>query len=149
MVSHLRWAVSIEYALDFKNLVHRKYTFHFSYVGFCCPVSQSCRTLCEPIGCSPSGFPVLHYLLGLLRHMSIVSMMPSNHIICPLLLPSVFPSIKVFSNELAPRIGWPKYWSFSISPSNEYSGLISFRINWFMLIIYWHNLCPTLCHPLN
>ena len=62
--------------------------------------------------------------------------MPSNHLIlsCPLLfLPSIFPSIRVFSNELALRIRWPKYWSlsFSISPSNEYSGLISLRIDWF------------------
>ena len=65
--------------------------------------------------------------------------MPSNHLIfCHplLLLPSVFPSIKVFSSELALRINWPKYWSFSfsISPSNEYSGLISFRIDWFDLL---------------
>ena len=64
--------------------------------------------------------------------------MPSNHLIlcCPLLfLPSIFPSIRVFSNELALHIRWPKYWSFSfsISPSNEYSGLISFKIDWFDL----------------
>ena len=62
--------------------------------------------------------------------------MPSNHLIlCPplLLLPSIFPSIRVFSNESALRLRWPKYWSFSISPSNEYSGLISFRIDWFNL----------------
>ena len=71
--------------------------------------------------------------------MSIESMIPSNHLIfCRplLLLPSIFPSIRVFSNELALRISWPKYWSFSfsISPSNEYSGLISFRIDWFDLL---------------
>ena len=71
--------------------------------------------------------------------MSTESIMPSNHLIfCHplLLLPSVFPSIKVFSSELALRINWPKYWSFSfsISPSNEYSGLISFRIDWFDLL---------------
>ena len=63
--------------------------------------------------------------------------MPSNHLIlcCPLLLlPSIFPSIRVFSNESALHISWPKYWSFSISPSNEYSGLISFRIGWFDLL---------------
>ena len=71
--------------------------------------------------------------------MSIESVMPFNHLIlhCPLLLlPSVFPSIRVFSNELALHIRWPKYWSFSfsISPSNEYSGLISFWINWFDLL---------------
>ena len=73
---------------------------------------------------------------NLLKLMSIESVMPSNHLIlCHplLLLPSIFPSIRVFSNELALHIGWPKCWrfSFSISPSIEYSGLISFRINWF------------------
>ena len=69
--------------------------------------------------------------------MSIELVVPSNHLVlcCPLLLvPSVFPSIRVFSNELALRIRWLKYWSFSISPSNEYSGLISFRIDWFDLL---------------
>ena len=70
---------------------------------------------------------------------SIESVMPSNHLILchPLLLPpSIFPSIRVFSNESAPRIRWPKYWSlsFSISPSNDYSGLISFRIDWLDLL---------------
>ena len=73
------------------------------------------------------------------KPMSTVSMMPSNHLIlcCPLLLlPSIFPSIGVFSNESVLRIKWPKYWSFSfrISPSNEYSGLISFRMNWLDLL---------------
>ena len=66
--------------------------------------------------------------------MSIELVMPSNHLTlcCPLLLPlSIFPSIRVFSNESILHIRWPKYWSFSISPSNEYSGLISFRIDWF------------------
>ena len=71
--------------------------------------------------------------------MFIESVMPSNHLIlcCPLVLPpSIFPSIRVFSNESVLRIRWPNYWSFSfnISPSNEYSGLISFRINWFNLL---------------
>ena len=78
---------------------------------------------------------------SLLRLMSIESMMPSNRLIlcCPLhLLSSIFPSLRVFSNELALRIRWPKYWnfSFSISPSNEYSGLISFRIDWFDLTVH-------------
>ena len=71
---------------------------------------------------------------SLLKFMSIESLMPWSHLIlcCPLLLPSIFPSIRVFSNESALRIRWPKYWSFrfSISPSNEYSGLISFSIGW-------------------
>jgi len=71
--------------------------------------------------------------LSLLKLMSIESVMPSNHfILChSLLLPSIFPSIRVFPNESAFCIRWPKYWSFSISLSNEYSGLISFRIDWF------------------
>ena len=70
---------------------------------------------------------------NLLKFMSIESGMPSNHLIlcCSLLLPSVFPSIRVFSNTLALCIRWSKYWSFSISPSNEYSVLIFFRIDWF------------------
>ena len=75
---------------------------------------------------------------SLLKLMSIESMMPSNHLIlcCPLLLPSIFPSIRVFSKQLALHIRCPKYWSFSfsISPSNEYSALISFRIDWFNLL---------------
>ena len=76
---------------------------------------------------------------SLLKLMSIESMMLPNHLIlCHplLLLPSVFPNIRVFSDEPALRIRWPKYWSFSfsISPSNEYSGLISFRIDWFVLL---------------
>ena len=69
--------------------------------------------------------------------MSIELLMPSNHLIlCHplLLLPSIYPSIRVFSSESVLRIRWPKYWSFSISPSNEYSGLISFRIDWFDLL---------------
>ena len=76
---------------------------------------------------------------SLLKLMSIELVMPSNHLIlCHplLLLPSIFPSIRVFSSELAPSIRWSKYWSFSfsISPSSEYSGLISFRIDWFDLL---------------
>ena len=63
-------------------------------------------------------------------------MMPSNHLIvcCPLLLPAIYPRIRIFTNELALCIRWPKYWSFIISPSNEYSGLISFRMDWFDLL---------------
>ena len=76
---------------------------------------------------------------SLLRLMSIQLVMPSNHLIlcCPLfLLPSIFSSIRVFPNESLPRMRWPKYWSFSfsISPSNEYSGLISFRMDWLDLL---------------
>ena len=85
-------------------------------------------------------FPVLNNSRSLLNVMSIKSMMPSNHVnlCCPLLLqPSIFPSIRVLPDESALHIRWPKYWSFSlsISPSNEYSGLISFGIDWFDLAV--------------
>jgi len=83
--------------------------------------------------CSTPGFPVHHKLQSFLRLMSIELVILSNHLIlcCPLLLlPSIFPSIRVFSNESVLRIRWPKYWSFSINPSKEYSGLISFRMDW-------------------
>ena len=85
------------------------------------------------------GFPVLAISWTLLKLMSIESVMPSDHVIlCHplLLLPSIFPSIRVFSNESVLRIRWPKYWSFSfsISPSNEYLGLIFFRMNWLDLL---------------
>ena len=88
---------------------------------------------------------------SLLKFMSIESVMSSNHLIlCHplLLLPSVFPSIRVFSNESTLRIRWPKYWSFgfSISPSNEYSGLISFRMDWFDLLAVQRTLQSLLQH---
>ena len=86
---------------------------------------------------------------SLLRLMSIESVMPSNQLIlCPplLLLPSIFPSIRVFFNESALCIRWPKYWSFRISPSNEYSGLISFRIDWFDLLAVQGTLKSLLRH---
>ena len=87
----------------------------------------------------------------LLKLMSIVSVMPSNHLIlcCPLLLlPSIFPSIRVFSNQSVLRIRWPKYWSFSfsISPFKEYSGLISFRIDWLDLLAVQGTLKSLLQH---
>ena len=114
-------------------------------------VAPSCLTLCDPMDCSTPGFPVLHYVQSLLKLMSIESMMPSNHLIlCHplLLLPSIFPSIRVFSNESALCIRWPNYWSFifSISPSNEYSGLISFRIDWFDLLSVQGTLKSLLQH---
>ena len=100
-----------------------------------CSVIKSCLTLCDPVDCSTPGFPVLHQLLELLKLMSthVELMMPSNHLIlcCPLLLlPAIFPSIRVSSNELAKAtsIKWLKNWSFSFSSSNEYAGLISFRL---------------------
>ena len=102
-------------------------------------VTHSCPTLCEPMDCSTPGLPVHHPLPELHKLMSIESVMPSNHLILchPLLLPpSVFPSIRVFSNESVLCIRWPKDWSFSfsISPSSEYPGLISFRMDWLDLL---------------
>ena len=95
---------------------------------------KSCLTLCGPMDCSTMGFlPLLHYFWRLLKFISIELVMLSNHLnLCHplLLLPSIFPSIRVFSNELALPIRWLKYWSFGISPSSEYSGLISFMIDW-------------------
>ena len=91
-----------------------------------------CSTFFDPMNCSMPSSPVLHHLSqSLLKLMSVESAMPFNHLIlcCPLLLPSVFPKIRVLSNESALHIRWPKYWSFSISLCNEYSGLISFRID--------------------
>ena len=92
------------------------------------------------MNCSSQASLSISVSQSLLKLMSIQSVMPSNYIIlCRplLLLPSIFPSIRVFSNESALCIRWPKYWSFnfSISPSNEYSGLISFRIEWFDLLV--------------
>ena len=101
-------------------------------------------TLCDPMDCSTPRFPVLRRLPE-----STESVMPSNCLILchPLLLPSVLPSIRVFS-ESALHIRWPKYWSFSfgINPSNEYSGLISFRINWFDLLAVQGTLKSLLQH---
>ena len=109
-----------------------------SAYGVCfCSFTKSCSILCSSMDCSTPGFPVLHYLPDLFRLMSIESMMPSNHLIlCRLLflLPSVFSSIRVFSSEPALHSRWPKHWSFSVSPFNEYSGFISFRIDWFDLL---------------
>ena len=89
--------------------------------------------------CSTADFSVLHYLLSFVKLMPFEPKMPYNHLIlcCPLLLlPSVFPNIRVFTSESALSIRWPKYWSFSLSMghSNEYSGLIPFRIEWFDLL---------------
>ena len=99
-------------------------------------ITQSCPTLCDPMNCSTPGLPSITNSQSSPKLTSIESVMPSNHrILCRplLLLPSILPSIRVFSSESVLCITWPNYWSFSfsINPSNEYSGLISFRIDWF------------------
>ena len=104
---------------------------HFSSV-------QSCPTFCNPVDCGMPSFPAHHQLLELAQsHVYQVSdaIQPSHPLSSPSPPASVFPSIRVSSSESALHIRWPKYWSFSfsISPSNEYSGLISFRIDWLNL----------------
>ena len=118
-------------------------------------VAQSCLTLCNPMDCSTPGFPVLHHLPEVTRtHVClshVMSAVPSNHLIlyCPLLLPpSIFPSIWGFSNESVLRIRWSKDWSFSfsISPSSEYSRLLSLRIDWLDLLAVQGTLKSLLQH---
>ena len=114
--------------------------FFLMFPYSCYSVTKSCLTLCDPMDYSTYQAS-LYFIIswGLLKPMSIELLMSSNHfILCQplLLLLSIFPSIKVFSNESSLHIRWPKYWSFSfsISPSNVYSGLISSRIDWFDLL---------------
>ena len=110
---------------EHKDFLHRKHHWVFSSVQ-----SLSRVRLCNPMNCSMPGLPVHHQLPESLKLTSIELVMPSSHLILgrPLLfLPPIPPSIRVFSNESAPRMRWPKYWSFSFSiiHSNEYPGLIS------------------------
>ena len=114
-------------------------------------VAQSYPTLCDPVNCSTPGLPVRSNSRGSLKLRSIESVMPSSHLIlyCPLLLlPPSPPSIRVFSNESTLRMRWPKYWSFSFSiiPSKEYLGLISFRMDWLYLLAVQETLKSLLQH---
>ena len=118
-------------------------------------VARSCPTLCNPMNCSTPGFPVHPPTPGVYsKLMCIKSVMPSSHLIlCHplLLLPPILPSSRVFSNESTLRMRWPKYWSFSfsISPSNEYLGLISFRIDWLDLLAVQGTLKSLLQSPIS
>ena len=117
----------------------------------CCSVAKSCPTLCNPMYYRTPGSSVITISRSLLKLISIESVMLSNHFILYhpfLLLPSIFPSIRVFSNESALGIRWLRYWSFSfcISPSKEYPGLISFRIDWFDLLAVQETLKSLLLH---
>ena len=114
-------------------------------IGGSCSVAQSCPTLCIP------GFPVLYYLLEFVQtYVLWISDAIQPSLLCHplLLLSSIFPSIREFSDESALCIRWPKYWSFSfsISPSSEYSGLISFRMDWFDLLAVQETLKSLLQH---
>ena len=119
----------------------------------CYSVAQSCQTLCNPVDFSTPGFPPPYHLpeFAIAKFLSIESMTPSNHLIlrCPhLLLPSIIPSIRVFSNESVLHIRWPKHCSFSfnIGPSSEYLGLISFRMDWLDLLAVQGTLKSLLQH---
>ena len=114
-------------------------------------VAQSCLTLCNPWTAAHQASLSITNSQSLLKLMSIESKMPSNHLIhCHLLLlpPSIFPSNRIFSNVSVLHISWPRYWSFNfpISLSNEYSGLISFRIDWFDLLAIQRTLQSLLQH---
>ena len=129
------------YSKVIQRHIFRFFSIQFSSV-------QSRLTLCNPRNRSTPG---LHQqLLASTQTLSTVSVIPSNHLILcrPLLLPSIFPSIRVFSNESALGIRWPKYWSFSFSirPSNEHPGLISFRMDWLDLLAVQGTLNSPLQH---
>ena len=133
------------YIGKFSDLVCFSHSVQFS------SVTQSCPTLCDPMNRRTPGLPVRHQLPESTQTMSIESVMPSNHLILcfPLLLPpSIFPIIRVFSNESALRIRWPKYWSFNfnMNPCDEYSGPISFRIDWLDLLVVQGTLQSLLQH---
>ena len=119
--------------------LHRHQGETLPMLCYCYSVTQSCSALCDPMDCSTPGFPVHNLPEFAQTYVQRVndSIQPSHPLPPPSVFsPSVFPSIKVFSKESAFHIRWPKDWSFSfsISPSNEYSGLISFRIDWFDLL---------------
>ena len=117
---------------------------------YCCSLSHV--QLCYPMDCSTPAFPVLHYLLEFAQncvHWVDDPIQPSYLLLPTLLLTSIFPSIRVFSKELALHIRWPQFWSFSICPSNEYSGLVSFRMNWFDLLAVQGTLKTLLQHPIQ
>ena len=132
MLLEFKWSMELALYVFFPaNLL-------FSSVQFS-SVSQSCPTPCDPMNHSTPDLPVHHQLLEFTQTHVHRSVMPSSHLIlcCPLLLLlPIPPSIRVFSNESTLRIRWPKYWSFSfsISPSNEHPGLISFRMDWLDLL---------------
>ena len=129
---------------------HITFLVHFQFS----PVAQSCPTPCNPMDCGTPGFPVHHQLPELAQtHVHWVgdAIQPSHPLSTPSPPAFDFSSIRVFSNESALHIRWRKYWSFSfsISPTNEYSGLISFRIDWFYLLTVQGTLKSLLQHQVQ
>ena len=133
-ISHIMYGLGLQFnAVQFNSL------------------AQSCPILCKPTAAACQASPSITNSWSLFKLIFIKSVMPSNYLIpcCPLFhLPSIFPSIRVFSNESVLHIRWPEYWSFSfsINLSNEYSGLISFRIDWFDLLAIKGTLKSLLHH---
>ena len=127
------------------------FTFKSKLKICCCSVAKSCSTLSNPMNCSTPGFPLFYCHPEFAQthiHWASDGIQPSHPLSSLLLPPSIFPSIRVFSNESALCIRWPEYWSFSfsISPSNEYSGLISFRVDWLDLLAVQGTLKSLLQH---
>ena len=134
--SFVNIVVSRDLSVYLDRMLHRKYNLAIRSPGSVqfSSVAQSCPTLCDPWTAAHQASLSITNSWSLLKLMSMELLIPSNHLIlCHplLLLPSIFPSIRVFSSESGLHIRWPKYWSFSfsISPSNEYSGLISFKMD--------------------
>ena len=128
-------------------MVKLKEKYHFQFSS----VARSCPILCDPKDCSMPGLPVHHQLLEFIQtHVHWVSdaIQPSHPLLSLLHPPSIFPIIRVFSNETVLHIRWAKYWgfSFSISPSSEYSGLVSFRMDWLDLLAVHGTLKSLLQH---
>ena len=118
---------------------------------YCCSVTKLCQALCDPMDCSTAGFPVLYHLPEFAQsHVHWVgdAIQPSHPLLAPSVPSSIFPSIRIFSSELALCIRWPKYWifTFSISPSNGYSELISFRTDLFDFLVVQGTLKSLLQH---
>ena len=157
------WATELNWTKY--SIVYMYHSFPCYYIkkeiDFCALISYSTTFLsvqslshvwlCDLMDLSTPGFPVQHHIPDLAQTHSIELVMQSNHLIlCRplLLLPPIFPAIRVFSNESVFSIRWPKYWSFklTINPTNEYSGLISFRIDWFALLVVQGTLKSLLQH---
>ena len=120
------------------NLFYMSSFYSFSLKeDCCCSLAESCLTFCDPVSCCMPRFPVLHHFPEFAQiHIHWVGIQPSHPLMPPFLLPSIFPSIRVFPSESVLHISWPNCWSFSfsISSSNEYPELISFRMDWLDLL---------------
>ena len=148
---HCRYCLACDNNSNKKSLGKKIPIALICWFSSCYSMAKSCPTLCDPTDCSTPGSPVIHNLPELAwihGHWVSDAIQPFHHHLPSLLLSSIFPSVRVFSNESALHIRWPKYWSFifSISPCNEYSGLISFNIDLFDLLAIQGTLKSLLQH---